>query len=71
MICRCLHFVPVLWLWQVNGFRPTTWDIVGALVVLSGMAIIMFLPGHHPFLKSPARLLHPCRPLSTIVWPAV
>ena len=34
----------ILWLWVVDGIRPTTWDIVGSLVALTGMAIIMFAP---------------------------
>ncbi|RYZ94549.1 MAG: YnfA family protein [Sphingobacteriaceae bacterium] len=38
-------FVAVLWLWGVDGIRPTSWDIVGATVALAGMAIIMFAPG--------------------------
>lgn len=33
--------VAVLWLWGVDGIRPTTWDIVGSLVAVAGMAIIM------------------------------
>ena len=37
-------FVAVLWLWAVDGIRPTTWDIVGACVALLGMSIIMFAP---------------------------
>lgn len=36
--------VAVLWLWVVDGIKPTTWDIVGAFVALLGMAIIMFAP---------------------------
>jgi len=36
--------VAVLWLWGVDGIKPTAWDIVGALVALLGMAIIMFGP---------------------------
>ena len=36
--------VAVLWLWVVDGIKPTTWDIVGALVALVGMAIIIFAP---------------------------
>jgi len=36
--------VAVLWLWVVEGIKPTTWDIVGVLVALVGMAIIMFAP---------------------------
>lgn len=34
----------ILWLWTVNGIRPTMWDIVGSVVALIGMAIIMFAP---------------------------
>ena len=37
-------FVAILWLWAVDGIRPTTWDIVGSLVALAGMGIIMFGP---------------------------
>jgi small multidrug resistance family-3 protein len=36
----------IAWLWAVDGVRPTTWDIVGAFVAISGMAIIMFAPRH-------------------------
>lgn len=37
-------FVAILWLWGVDGIRPTTWDVVGSLVALVGMGIIMFAP---------------------------
>ncbi|CAJ1772802.1 hypothetical protein LMCDFJHI_00588 [Aeromonas salmonicida] len=37
-------FVAILWLWLVDGIRPTLWDLVGSLVALFGMAIIMFAP---------------------------
>jgi len=37
-------FMAILWLWGVDGIRPTTWDIVGSSVALLGMAIIMFAP---------------------------
>lgn len=37
-------FVAILWLWAVDGIRPTTWDVVGSLVALAGMGIIMFAP---------------------------
>ncbi|WFC16002.1 YnfA family protein [Aeromonas salmonicida] len=37
-------FVAILWLWLVDGIRPTLWDLVGSLVALLGMAIIMFVP---------------------------
>lgn len=36
--------VAILWLWGVDGIRPTTWDIVGSAIALAGMAIIMFAP---------------------------
>lgn len=36
--------VAIIWLWQVDGIRPTLWDIVGACVALLGMAIIMLAP---------------------------
>jgi small multidrug resistance family-3 protein len=39
-------FVAVLWLWLVEGVRPTAWDVAGSLVALVGMAIIMFGPRH-------------------------
>lgn len=37
-------FVAILWLWAIDGIKPTMWDIVGAMVALLGMAIIMFAP---------------------------
>ena len=37
-------FAAILWLWGVEGIRPTVWDLVGASVALAGMAIIMFAP---------------------------
>jgi len=36
--------VAVVWLWLVDGLRPTAWDLLGSLVALGGMAIIMFAP---------------------------
>ena len=36
--------VALAWLWLVDDMRPTTWDVVGVLVSLAGMAIIMFAP---------------------------
>ena len=36
----------IAWLWAVDGVRPTTWDFVGALVAITGLAIIMFAPRH-------------------------
>jgi small multidrug resistance family-3 protein len=37
-------FVAILWLWGVDGIKPTAWDLAGSLVALTGMAIIMFAP---------------------------
>jgi len=36
--------VAILWLWAVDGIRPTAWDLLGSAVALLGMAIIMFAP---------------------------
>lgn len=37
-------FVAILWLWGVDGIKPTAWDLAGSLVALTGMAIIMLAP---------------------------
>ena len=37
-------FMAIVWLWTVDGIRPTPWDLIGAAVALLGMAIIMFAP---------------------------
>jgi small multidrug resistance family-3 protein len=37
-------FMAIVWLWTVEGIRPTVWDLVGSAVALVGMAIIMFAP---------------------------
>ena len=34
----------LMWLWWVDGVRPTAWDLLGASVAVAGMAIIMFAP---------------------------
>jgi len=34
--------VAILWLWVVDGNRPTHWDLIGAAVCIAGMAIIVF-----------------------------
>lgn len=36
--------IAILWLWAVDGVRPTGWDLAGAAVALAGMGIIMFQP---------------------------
>ncbi len=36
--------VAIVWLWVVDGVRPSVWDAAGAAVALLGMAIIAFQP---------------------------
>ena len=36
--------VALLWLWQVDGVRPSRWDWIGSAVCLAGMAIIALQP---------------------------
>ena len=36
--------VSLLWLWQIDGIPLTRWDVIGAVVALSGMAIIVLQP---------------------------
>jgi small multidrug resistance family-3 protein len=36
--------VAILWLWMVDGHRPTAWDLVGAGIAFIGMAVIMLGP---------------------------
>ena len=36
--------VAVLWLYLVDGVRPTVWDVAGSIVAVTGMAIIMLAP---------------------------
>lgn len=34
----------VAWLWLIDGHRPDRWDIVGAAISVTGMAVILFGP---------------------------
>lgn len=34
----------VLWLWLIEGQRPDAWDLIGAVVSVTGMGIILFGP---------------------------
>ncbi|OJX29386.1 MAG: hypothetical protein BGO74_10850 [Burkholderiales bacterium 68-12] len=36
--------VAILWLWAVDGIRPSGWDVAGVAVALAGMGIIAFQP---------------------------
>jgi small multidrug resistance family-3 protein len=38
--------VALVWLWLVDGVRPTMWDVLGGSVTLIGMGIILFAPRH-------------------------
>jgi len=33
--------VALLWLWQIDGIRPTRWDVMGVALSLTGMTVIM------------------------------
>jgi small multidrug resistance family-3 protein len=34
----------LVWLWAIEGQRPDTWDLAGALLCVLGAAIILFAP---------------------------
>jgi small multidrug resistance family-3 protein len=34
----------ILWLWLIDGVRPTPWDFAGSVIAMVGMAVIMFAP---------------------------
>lgn len=34
----------VLWLWIIEGVRPTAWDVAGAAVAIAGMGLIVLQP---------------------------
>jgi small multidrug resistance family-3 protein len=36
--------VAILWLWLVDGVRPTSWDLIGAAIAVTGMAVIILAP---------------------------
>ena len=41
----CVYIaVAILWLWAIEGLRPTAWDLGGVAVALAGMAIIVLQP---------------------------
>lgn len=37
--------VALLWLWAVDGVRPSAWDCAGVALALCGMAVIVAQPG--------------------------
>lgn len=36
--------VAILWLWLVDGVKPSHWDLAGVAVAIAGMAMIVFQP---------------------------
>jgi small multidrug resistance family-3 protein len=36
--------VALVWLWLVDGNRPTQWDLLGAAIAVVGMAVMMLGP---------------------------
>lgn len=36
--------VAILWLWTVDGIRPSAWDVAGIALALTGMGMIAFQP---------------------------
>lgn len=36
--------VAIVWLWLVDGVRPSHWDLAGVAVAIAGMAMIVFQP---------------------------
>ncbi len=46
--CGVYIGVAIIWLWVVDGLRPSAWDIAGVAVALAGMGmgmgIIVFQP---------------------------
>jgi small multidrug resistance family-3 protein len=36
--------VAIIWLWLVDGLRPTRWDLLGAGIAVLGMVIIILGP---------------------------
>jgi len=34
----------LLWAWKVDGFKPDNYDILGAIIALTGACIIIYMP---------------------------
>lgn len=34
----------LLWAWKVDGFKPDKYDILGAIIALTGACIIIYMP---------------------------
>lgn len=37
-------FMSLLWAWQVDGFKPDRYDVIGAVIALIGVFIIIYMP---------------------------
>lgn len=41
----CVYIaMAIVWLWAIEGVRPTAWDLAGGAVALAGMAVIALQP---------------------------
>src|SRR4051812_39784640 len=38
--------IAVIWLWLIDGVRPDRYDLAGAALAMSGMALMAFAPRH-------------------------
>jgi small multidrug resistance family-3 protein len=36
--------ISLLWAWRIDGFKPDRYDIIGAVIALTGVMIIMYAP---------------------------
>ncbi|NNU34403.1 YnfA family protein [Mucilaginibacter sp. S1162] len=34
----------LIWAWNVDGFKPDKWDVIGALIAVIGACIIIYMP---------------------------
>ncbi|MDB5122005.1 MAG: YnfA family protein [Mucilaginibacter sp.] len=34
----------LIWTWKIDGFHPDKWDLIGALVAVTGACIIIYMP---------------------------
>ena len=34
----------LIWAWKVDGFKPDRWDLIGAIIAVTGACIIIYMP---------------------------
>lgn len=34
----------IVWAWKVDHFKPDKYDVIGAVIVLAGVSLILFMP---------------------------